>query len=234
MKQYLSEDSNAALLKYSISEQVEAFSTLREASLPYPVVQAHQTHDDKVAVLSSFVPREELEGIDALVTNTPGLAIGVRTADCIPVLLFDSANKVIAAVHAGWKGTVKRISLRAIETMTEHFGTKSSDLLAVIGPGIGPRSFQIGADVAEEFRAAGFPISEILTHNGDKIPGTMIGGLHIDLWKANQLILEQAGVLRANIFVSEIDTYENTEFFSARREGVSCGRIINAIMLKQQ
>lgn len=234
MKQYLSDDSNSALLKYSISELVEAFSTLREATLPFPVVQAHQTHDDRVAVLSSFASREELEGIDALVTNTPGLAIGVRTADCIPILLFDPVNKVVAAVHAGWKGTVKRISLRAIETMTEHFGTKSSDLLAVIGPGIGPDSFQVGADVAEAFRAAEFPVLEFLTNMGDKIPGTMIGGLHIDLWKANKMTLEKAGIRPSNIFVSEVDTYEHPEFFSARREGTSCGRIINVIMLKEQ
>lgn len=223
-----------ALLKYSISEEVEAFSTLREASLPFPVVQAHQTHGDKVAIVPSFVTREQLEGVDALVTSTQGLAIGVRTADCIPVLLYDPVRKVVSAVHSGWKGTVARISLRAIETMVKHFGTNPNDLLAVIGPGIGPDSFQIGADVAEAFRVAGFPIHEILTHNGDKIPGTMIGGLHIDLWKANKLILEQAGVRRSNIFVSEIDTYEHQEFFSARREGVTCGRIINAIMLKEQ
>ena len=116
--------------------------------------------------------------------------------------------------------------------MMETFGTNPANLLAVIGPSIGPDSFQVGEEVAEQFRLAGFPISEIVFDAGNKIPGTMIGGLHIDLWKANRIILEEAGIMPENIFISGIDTYNNTEFFSARREGTECGRIINAIRLE--
>ncbi len=84
---------------------VEAISTRRDAALPYPVIQDHQVHDCKVAIVDRpGLTHENLEGYDAFVTNLPGVAIGVRTADCIPVLLYDSGKHVMAAVHAGWKG----------------------------------------------------------------------------------------------------------------------------------
>lgn len=221
------------LLRYEIAEGVSAFSTLRDAALPFPVVQAHQIHEDKIKVITSpLTSREELEGIDAMLTNVRGIALGARTADCVPVLLYDPENKAIAAVHSGWKGTVKRISAKAIRLMTETFGTDPRDLLAVIGPSIGPESYQVGADVAEQFRLAGFPIDSIIVNNGERIPGTMMGGLHLDLWKANRLVLTEAGVQSGNIFTSEIDTYQFKGFFSARREGISCGRTINAIRLE--
>lgn len=95
------------LLKYDLGPGVEAFSTQRDALLPYPVIQGHQIHDCKVTIIDRpDVTQEDLLGYDAFVTNLPGVAIGVRTADCIPVLLYDPEKRVVAAVHAGWKGTV--------------------------------------------------------------------------------------------------------------------------------
>lgn len=220
------------LLRYDIAPGVSAFSTLRDASLPFSVVQARQVHSDRIGVITDAgTTREELEGIDALVTNIPGVAIGARTADCVPVLLYDPAGKAIAAIHSGWRGTVRRISAKAIKVMSENFGTRPGNILAVIGPSIGPESFQTGAEVAEQFRLAGLPVRELVRNCGEKIPGTMMGGLHLDLWKANRMILEDAGVNTSNIFISGIDTYQFKGFFSARREGTECGRIINAIRL---
>ena len=119
--------------------------------------------------------------------------------------------------------------------MRQLYGTDAKDLCAVIGPGIGPDSFQVGPEVADEFLKASFPMSEILTDCGPKNPtddNPMNGGLHIDLWKANQWLLRQAGVKPQNIQVSGICTYRNNDrFFSARREGIKCGRIINCIKL---
>ena len=224
------------LLKYRMGAGVEAFSTERDAELPYYVVQPHQVHGDVIReVTDPLTTRDELEGVDALITNVPGVAISVRTADCIPVLLYDSVHKAIAAVHAGWRGTMERISQKVILEMQRRYGTSAADFKAVIGPGIGPESFQVGQEVADAFRDAGFPMAEILQDCGPKNPtadNPMNGGLHIDLWKANRWLLEQAGVKPQNIQVAGICTYRNNDrFFSARREGLKCGRIINVIKL---
>ena len=222
------------LFRYTIADGVEAFSTERDAVLPYYVVQPHQVHGCEIReVLRADTTRDELEGVDALVTNVPGVAISVRTADCIPVLLYDPVHKAVAAVHAGWRGTVQHISLKVIDRMRELYGTQASNLLAVIGPGIGPDSFQVGQEVADAFAAAGFPMAEILKDCGPKAPtadNPMAGGLHIDLWRANEWLLQKAGV--SEIQVAGICTYKNNDrYFSARREGTKCGRIINCIRL---
>lgn len=224
------------LYRYKIADDVEAFSTERDATLPYYVVQPHQVHGCVIReVTDPLTPRSDLEGVDALVTNVPGVAISVRTADCIPVLMYDPVHKAVAAVHDGWRGTVQRLSQKVIAFMHDRYGTCAADVLAVIGPGIGPDSFQVGQEVVDEFAAAGFPMAEILSDRGPKAPTAsdpMAGGLHIDLWRANQWLLEEAGVLSANIQVAGICTYKRYDrFYSARREGAKCGRIINCIKL---
>ena len=239
------------LLKYDIAHEVTAFSPLRDAVLPMRVVQAHQVHGDRVAVVTSAgTTREELEGYDALITDVPGVAIGARTADCIPVLMYDPVRRVVAAVHSGWKGTVLKIAAKTLAVMASKYGTRAADILAVIGPGIGPDSFQVGPEVAEAFLSAGFPetwsrpetdddgtastgktIVRLITDRGPRIPGSMSGGLHIDLPQAVRLTLIRAGLHDACILISGIDTYTHPGFFSARREGPSCGRTVNTIML---
>ena len=299
MRQILTENHNG-LLRYEIAPEVTAFSPLRNAVLPTRVVQAHQVHGDRVAVVTSAgTTREELEGYDALVTDVPGVAIGARTADCIPVLMYDTVRRVVAAVHSGWKGTVLKIAAKALAVMASKYGTQPKDILAVIGPGIGPDSFQVGPEVAEAFLAAGFPETwsrpslpikhstdesektetvtcshssttqphtgedapftqhssglvhnfplvitgstesspidnhtiRLITDRGPRIPGSMSGGLHIDLPQTVRLTLIRAGVHDPNILISGIDTYTHPGFFSARREGPSCGRTVNTIML---
>ena len=220
------------LLTYDLGCGVEAFSTRRESVLPYQVIQGHQVHDSKIAFIDRpGLTREDLEGYDAFITALPGVAIGVRTADCVPVLLYDPVRRVVAAVHAGWKGTVLHIVCKAIGAMAARFGCKAQDLRAVIGPSIGPDSFQVGEDVVERFRANGFPMKDIWSFRGESDGTPMSGGHHIDLWMANRWLLEDSGVLPANIQTAGIDTFTDTSFFSARREGVKCGRIINSIKL---
>ena len=224
------------LLRYDMGAGVEAFSTERDAELPYYVVQPHQVHRCVIREITDpMTTRDQLEGVDALITSVPGVAISVRTADCIPVLLYDPVNKAIAAVHAGWRGTVQHISNKTIEVMQQLYGTDAHELRTVIGPGIGPESFQVGQEVADAFAQAGFPMEQILHDCGPKRPteqNPMQGGLHIDLWKANRWLLEQAGVKKSNIQMAGICTYRNNDrFFSARREGTKCGRIINCIKL---
>lgn len=221
-----------SLLRYDLGEGAEAFTTRRESVLPYPVIQGHQVHGSRVAVIDrSWMSREELEGYDAFVTNLPGVALGARTADCVPVLLYDPLHRAVAAVHAGWKGTVLHISQLAIEVMVRQYGCDPSGMRAVIGPAIGPDSFQVGEEVVAKFRDAGFPIEEIWSFQGPGDGSPMSGGHHIDLFKANRWLLEEAGLPHGNIQVHCIDTYTDTSFFSARREGTACGRNINSIKL---
>lgn len=220
------------LLVHELCSSVESFSTRKGSSLPYPVVTGHQVHGTRVAVVDRpGMTRDDLDGYDALVTNLRGIAIGVRTADCVPILLFDPDKAVIAAVHSGWKGTVQRIVQKAIYTMKSQFGTEGKDLKAIIGPSIGPDSFQVGEDVVKYFKEQGFPLDKIWFFNEGKGDSPMYHGHHIDLIKANTWLLEQAGVATENIQACGIDTYTDESFFSARREGVECGRIINAIKL---
>ena len=222
----------STLLKYDLGAGAEAFTSRRDSVLPYPVTQGHQVHDCKVAVIDRpGLTRQDLEGYDAFVTNLPGVAIGVRTADCVPVLLYDPVRRVIAAVHAGWKGTVLHVSQKVLEVMALKYGTVFSDIKAVIGPALGPDSFQVGLEVAEKFKEAGFPMDGIWSFRGQGDGSPMSGGHHIDLFKANRWLLEQAGIPGDNIQVFDIDTYKDTSFFSARREGAACGRNINAIKL---
>jgi YfiH family protein len=224
-------------MDYRIADDVMAFSLERDEALPFYVVQPHQVHGCVIReVTRPDTTRDELEGVDALVTDVPGVAISVRTADCIPVLLYDPVHKAVAAVHDGWRGTVQHLSRKVVDFMHERYGTEASDLKAVIGPGIGPESFQVGQEVADAFAAAGFPMDEILADCGPKAPtadNPMNGGLHIDLWRANEWLLEEAGVISANIQVAGICTYKKYDrFYSARREGTGCGRNINVIKLR--
>ena len=175
--------------------------------------------------------RENLEGYDAFITCLPDVAIGVRTADCVPILLYDPVARAVAAVHSGWKGTVLNITEAAIAAMYSTFGTDPCNLRAVIGPAIGPDSFQVGEEVVEQFHAAGFPMAEIHTFRGEGDGSAMSGGHHIDLFTANRILLERAGVSASNIQICGIDTYTERALYSARRDGAACGRNINSIKL---
>ena len=155
-------------------------------------------------------------------TNLPGLCIGVSTADCIPVLLYDEQQHAACAVHAGWRGTVQRIVDHAVTAMQLSYGTDPAQLRAVIGPGISLDSFEVGDEVYDSFAAAGFEMAAISRHDEK---------WHIDLPVCNQIQLQEAGV-RA-IYLSGICTYQHADrYFSARRLGIQSGRIFTAIMLK--
>jgi YfiH family protein len=218
------------LLRYSLGDGAEAFTSRRDSVLPYPVIQGHQVHGDRIAVIDRpDLTRADLEGYDAFICKLPGVAIGVRTADCVPILLYDPVQRMVAAVHSGWKGTVLKIAQKTIGLMKSDFGCLPEELHAVIGPAIGPDSFQVGTEVVEKFEEAGFPMSQVWSDRGPGDGSPMSGGHHIDLFKANKWILEESGVRDIQVF--DIDTFTDTSFFSARREGTACGRNINAIKL---
>ena len=220
------------ILRYDMHPLVEAFSTRRGSSLPYSVTVGKQVHSDRIAVIDrEGLSREDLQGYDALITDIPSLAIGVRTADCVPVLLLDPERRVVASVHSGWRGTVMKISCKTISVMKERFGCNPARIVAQIGPCIGADSFQVGGEVVEQFHQEGFPMEEIYSLREGTFQDPMEGGEHLDLVGANIFLLLSCGVPPGNIKASGIDTYRDPSFFSARREGASCGRTINSIRL---
>lgn len=122
------------------------------SQIPDGVIQPHQIHSDHISIISNRnTRREDLYGIDALITNLIDCPIAVRTADCVPILLYDLENNVIAAVHSGWRGTVLKIVQKVIIKKKEVFYTKPESIKAVIGPSIGPESFFVHEDVREAF-----------------------------------------------------------------------------------
>ena len=204
------------------------------------LLMPHQVHRAEVACIDApfleLTPaerKEKLESIDAVMTNVPGVCIGVSTADCIPILLYDQQKRVVAAVHAGWRGTVQRIAKKAVEVMKATYGSSPSDLLAQIGPGISLKSFEVGQEVYDAFAAEGFsmePISCLMPSsqgvgNGEK--------WHIDLPACNCQQLLEAGLRSEQIHTLHVCTYEqHADYFSARRLGIHSGRIFTGILLK--
>ena len=213
------------------------------------LIMPHQVHETKVAnideaflALNAVERQKALEGVDALMTNQSGVCIGVSTADCIPVLLCDREHQAVCAIHAGWRGTVKRIVMKAVEAMTEAYGTRPQQLVAQIGPGIHLDSFEVGDEVYEAFAKAGFPMEQISkkypSDSGSKFFifhfSLFTYKWHIDLPACNRLQLIAAGVLPENVSVSPVCTFlQVDDYFSARRLGINSGRIFTGIIRRQ-
>lgn len=195
------------------------------------LVMPHQVHTTGIAQigntffrLSDEVRRQVLEGIDALMTNLSGVCIGVSTADCIPIILYDSEHHAAAVVHSGWRGTVANIAGVAVTSMQMAYHTRPEVLQAVIGPGISLENFEVGDEVYEEFAAAGYPMDQI-ARRYEK--------WHIDLWECCRLQLEDVGLKSENIQTSGICTYDHSDdYFSARKLGTDSGRILTGIVLR--
>ena len=213
------------------------------------LLMPHQVHQTKMALIDETVlnctldeRQQLLDGYDALMTNLTGVCIGVSTADCIPVLLYDSEHHAACAIHAGWRGTVARIVEHSVEAMTAVYGTRPSQLKAQIGPGISLESFEVGDEVYEAFAAAGFQMEAISkkfpSNNGGSKFFTLHSSLlpskwHIDLPECNRQQLIATGVPPQAIKVSAVCTYQQSgRYFSARRLGIRSGRIFTGIMLQ--
>ena len=216
---------------------------ITDEQLVYP----HQTHQTEVrAITPSFyeLTNDErnsfLEGVDVVMTDLPGVCIGVSTADCIPVLLYDEAHHAMAAVHAGWRGTVARIVVKTVRKMEEIYHTHPQQLHAVIGPGISLRNFEVGDEVYNAFREADFPMDKIAQRYPvsasieDRKRSDDLMRWHLDLPECNRLQLIDCGLEKEQIQLSGICTYDRCdEYFSARRLGINSGRIFSGILLKE-
>ncbi len=185
------------------------------------IASCRQVHGDNVEIVET-VPKI-LPQADAIVTAVPGIYPAVKTADCLPILLLDPVHRVAAAIHAGWRGTVLRISRKVLRIMKRRFGTSPADLLAGLGPAIGPCCYEVDEVVLEPFRqnvpqAEKF-IVRVESENKSR------PSLRVDLIGANRFELIQEGVSSRNIHSAKLCTFCNPAlFFSYRRDGTYSGR----------
>jgi polyphenol oxidase len=212
-----------------------------------PLIALSQIHSDIIHTIDA-PPARPLQG-DALITATPNLLIAVQTADCIPILLADSEHRVVAAIHAGWRGTLKRIAEKTIGRMRMLYGTRPDKIIAAIGPGIGRCCYEVGPEVVKEF-ASQFENArawfdgpyEALASGEDPNPLPWLSMMppghqppepraQLDLRAANRAILEGAGVAAKNISASDLCTACRRDLlFSYRREKPT-GRLMAAIAM---
>ncbi len=232
--------------RQNVEENKRRFqSALGAADLTF--VSLHQIHSDVVRIFQATPPKQ-CKG-DALATNKPNLLLGVRTADCSPVLVVDPKERIVAAIHAGWRGTLARIVTKTIGQMQMEFGSNPKDLLAAIGPTIGGCCYEVGTEVASAF-AAKFPnasdfFDELRTGDepnplqwlnrmppGHQPPPNKV---LLDLKKANESQLLEAGLRPENIYVTDLCTSCNVDrLFSYRKEAAASGRLLSAIGLRSK
>jgi polyphenol oxidase len=186
---------------------------------PYSMFDVWQVHSADVVVANAPHPHfnnpPEFKA-DVILTDNPAVTLFMRFADCTPILLHDPKKNVVGLVHAGWLGTVKKAAGQAVRMMQAAYGSNPADILAAIGPSIGPEHYEVGADVVERVRYS-------FNSDSDALFQTHEGHAHFDLWAANRLTLEQAGV--GQVEVAGICTACHPEdWFSHRAQKGKTGR----------
>ena len=188
---------------------------------PMRLASVRQVHSDRLHLVKpeaasiSHSPRPEADG---LLTSAAGCLLGVRTADCLPLLYVDRERRAVAAVHAGWRGTAKGIAARAVKRMKQEFGSPPGELEVVMGSGIGPCCYEVGSEVADQFVNSAVQIR---------------GKPHLDLPKANRLQLIEAGVNTSKVWGAGLCTACGADqFYSYRREGTQAGRMLAVIGIR--
>jgi YfiH family protein len=169
-----------------------------------------------------------LEG-DGLITDVPGVLLAVGTADCVPVLVVDVAKRVVGAFHAGWRGTVSRIVEGGVAMMQEEYGSRAADLVAAIGPSIGPCCYTVGEEVCSEFGRKFHYANELFTRSNDA------GQIRLNLWEASRRQLLDAGLAENSVIIVGGCTACTRSpdgvlrYFSHRAEHGNAGRMLNLI-----
>lgn len=195
-------------------------------NLDHHVLFPDQKSTGNIRVVRDSDSNQRYLNCDALVSNVKNLPIGVITADCVPVLLEDLQKNVVAAVHAGWRGTVERILYNTVGIMIDEFGCSPKNIYAGIGPSISPEVYEVGDDVYKEFEEKGFP-NELFFKSKNQS-----GKYYLDLWKANEWQLIQKGIPKNNVENVKLCTFtQSDKFYSARKEGSEAGRLASIIIL---
>jgi YfiH family protein len=181
------------------------------------VVIQKQTHSDIVRYVEK--PGDKFES-DALITDKTNLGLAVNAADCTPIFLYDKKNRIISAVHSGWRGTRKKILFKTLDKIASDFGSKADNIIAYIGPSIKQANYEVGKEVAVLFSEKYF-----LKENGKYF---------LDVSAANYDMLINFGIKKENIEISSLCTYENFYLLhSFRRDGAYSGRSMGIIALRQ-
>ncbi|MBL7161776.1 MAG: peptidoglycan editing factor PgeF [Anaerolineales bacterium] len=197
------------------NNRILAFNALgREPESMYDVWQVHS-----VDVVCAEKPRpRDVPHIkaDAILTDNPEVTLFMRFADCVPILLYDPVQRVVGVVHAGWQGTVRKILSVVVEAMVERYQSKPEDIQAGIGPSIAAHHYEVGVEVVEQVR-------QVFGEDAERLLPAPDGAVQFDLWRANQLLLEQAGV--RDIQISGICTACHLDdWYSHRAEKGKTGR----------
>lgn len=196
------------------------------------IVRPKQSHTDCIKIVENTPAK--FEDVDGLVTDKPNINLMLTFADCTPILLYDPINKAIANVHSGWRGTIQKIGPKAVEKMVKEFGTNPKNVIACIGPSIAKCHFEVEEDVKNIFEKAFSYLNrncDIIERQKELVDGKV--KYHIDTNLVNRLILQEVGVLPANIIESGICTVCNSNIIhSYRADGKKSGRNVAILGLK--
>ena len=228
--------------------KVSASSGKGTALKPWPLITLRQIHSDIIHLITT--PTEQPLAGDGMVTNVPGLALGVQTADCFPVLLIDTKNKAVGAFHAGWRGTVQRITEKGLGLMRHEFGTEPGDVLAAIGPGIQGCCYEVGEELKANFESQFDYAQELFRDSQESDPvrekypmlfmnqrapghGDLCLKLFLDLREANRRQLMAVGVPEQNIVaLNNCTSCDPKQFFSHRAERGKTGRMMAVVGIR--
>jgi YfiH family protein len=199
------------------------------------MVLSYQTHTTNVRVVTEsdagkgIFKDREYQDVDGLITNVPGITLVTFYADCVPLYFLDPVHKAIGLSHSGWRGTVNRMGEVTVKKMEEAFGSRAEDMIACIGPSICRTCYEVGAEVIEEFKK-GYDQKhwgEIFTDKGN-------GKYWLDLWKANEIVLLNAGIKKENLEITDICTHCNSDYlFSHRTTGNERGNLAAFLSLAE-
>jgi YfiH family protein len=240
---------NLSFMEWDTKENVvenRLLFQLAAGAKDFALVPMKQIHSALVRLVSS-APAQPCKG-DGSTTREPGVLLAVQTADCVPILLVDPKKRAVAAVHAGWRGTLARITQKIVGRMRFEFGSKPADLLAAMGPSIGPCCYEVGAEFVSKFTAQFADAADYFDEprSGEEPnplqwlnmapPGHQPPpkNVHLDLRKANRSQLLAAGLRAQNIFTSNLCTSCRSDlFFSYRKEGALSGRLLSVIGMRK-
>jgi YfiH family protein len=241
---------NLGFMEWDSREAVLANRRLFQAALgskDLALLPLKQIHSDVVHHFPA--PNKDLCKGDASISNKPGLLLGVQTADCVPILLVDPKKRAVAAVHAGWRGTLARIVQKTVGRMQLEFASRPADLLAALGPSIGPCCYEVGVELVTKFTAQFADAHDYFDEprTGDEPnpiqwlnmmpPGHQPPpkNVRLDLRKANRSQLLAAGLRPNNIYSNDLCTACRTDlFFSYRREGPVSGRLLSVVGVRSR
>ena len=210
----------------NILENRRRFLKLFPSEVPeWALAGCWQVHGSDVRLINSLAEAKPAEDAhsdtiycDAIVSNAPGVLAGVKTADCVPILIGDPRAGAFAAIHAGWRGTLAAVATKALKRMSEQYNSKPHEVRVAIGPAAGSCCYEVGTDVIDAFRKS-FPHQDLFSE-------TRAGHACIDLLKANREQLVSAGVDPERINIAPLCTMCRTDlFFSYRREKTLLGKV---------